>query len=132
VSTSALDIAAIAGHLAVAVDSHCKWAQRAGVSVPEGLPELQALCTTLARSRQESTTVAVLRDLRDAADVPPRLLTRASAARVLASSVRTVDRLVAAGMLPAVQLGSAGVRIRVADLDALVESLPATNDRRAG
>jgi excisionase family DNA binding protein len=52
------------------------------------------------------------------------LLTKSEAATQLGVSLRTIERLIAAGRLPLVHVGSAA-RVRVADLGAYVQSLDA-------
>lgn len=50
------------------------------------------------------------------------LLTKRAAAAYYGLSVRTLDRRIAAGDLPAVRVGPRAVRIRRADLDALLRN----------
>jgi excisionase family DNA binding protein len=50
------------------------------------------------------------------------LITKAEAAEQLGISVRTVERLIAAGRLPLVHVEGAA-RLRVADLEAYVDAL---------
>ena len=61
------------------------------------------------------------------------LITKAEAAEQLGVSVRTVERLIAAGRLPLVHVEGAA-RLRVADVEAYVDSLVPTDtaqsDRR--
>ena len=49
-----------------------------------------------------------------------RLLTRAAAAEVLRRSIKSVDRLIANGDLPAVRIGSR-VLVDATDLDELIQ-----------
>lgn len=55
---------------------------------------------------------------------PVRLLTVAETALALGVSARQVWRLVATGALPAVKLGRRSTRIRSADLERYLASLP--------
>jgi excisionase family DNA binding protein len=55
------------------------------------------------------------------------LITKGEAAEQLGVSLRTIERLIAAGQLPLVHVAGAA-RVRVADLGAYVQSLDA--DRR--
>jgi excisionase family DNA binding protein len=52
------------------------------------------------------------------------LLTKSEAAEQLGVSLRTIERLISAGRLPLVHVGTAA-RVRVADLGAYVQSLDA-------
>jgi excisionase family DNA binding protein len=64
----------------------------------------------------------------DSSNVSGRLLiTKSEAAEQLGVSLRTIERLIAAGQLPLVHVAGAA-RVRVADLGAYVQSLDA--DRR--
>jgi excisionase family DNA binding protein len=64
----------------------------------------------------------------DSSNVSGRLLiTKSEAAEQLGVSLRTIERLIAAGRLPLVHVAGAA-RVRVADLGAYVQSLDA--DRR--
>lgn len=56
--------------------------------------------------------IAQLRRTLDAR-LPERWLSRAEAAEALGCSVDTVDRQIAAGMLPSRKIGSRGVRVRL-------------------
>ena len=79
-----------------------------------------------ARSRQDPTTAAPPRRSAHHAPVAGRLLmTKSEVAERLSVSVRTVERLVAAGRLTQVYVEHSA-RIRVNDLEAFVESLPAS------
>lgn len=59
-------------------------------------------------------------------DIEPRLLTKRQAADYLSTSRRTVERLVAAGLLLPVRLGQRQVRFHREELDLFIESLPRT------
>lgn len=118
----------VAGHLAVAIDGHRRWAARVGMLLPPELAELQAAMTAAAaRGRQDATPLEDLAELRDRPAVPPLLLSYEDAAAALCLSVRSVQRLVAAGELRSVQLGGS-VRIAVAELTRFVGALAQEED----
>jgi excisionase family DNA binding protein len=58
------------------------------------------------------------------------LITKAEAAEQLGISVRTVERLIAAGRLPLVHVEGAA-RLRVADLEAYVDALVPPDTERS-
>jgi excisionase family DNA binding protein len=86
------------------------------------IDELAAFLTLYVRTRQAATGVDG--DYGTPHDVPVRrlLITKAEAAERLGISVRTVERLIAAGRLPLVHVEGAA-RLRVADLEAYVDAL---------
>lgn len=55
---------------------------------------------------------------------PPQLVTLCEAAEILAVSVKTVRRYIAAGDLEAVRLGRRTIRVRVTSLDELIDAHP--------
>lgn len=116
----------LAGHLATALRVHRDWASRAGIRVPAGFAELEAMLTSRARRGQAGTALDDLWLVRHAAEVTPRLLTYSEAATALSCSERQVKRLVAEGALTAVRVGPGAARIRVSDLDAYVSTLKPT------
>ena len=112
----------LAAHLAVALASHRRRLRSEGLPPPAGFDDLVAVATKRARAGQGQTDPDdVLAWLQDA-PVERLLLTKAEAAKVLGIHERTVQRLVAAGELPAVHVRGA-TRIRKADLDAYVSGL---------
>jgi excisionase family DNA binding protein len=114
---------ALPTHLARAITRYVRQLRKDGLPVPLILDELAAFLTLYVRTRQAATGVDG--DYRTPQDVPvmPRLLiTKAEAAEQLGVSVRTVERLIAAGRLPLVHVEGAS-RLRVADLEAYVDSL---------
>jgi excisionase family DNA binding protein len=114
---------ALPTHLARAITRYVRQLRKDGLPVPFILDELAAFLTLYVRTRQAATGVDG--DYRTPQDVPvmPRLLiTKAEAAEQLGVSVRTVERLIAAGRLPLVHVEGAS-RLRVADLEAYVDSL---------
>jgi excisionase family DNA binding protein len=102
-----------------------------GGLAPIGLAEVRDEFMRAAKDRQDPTKLATFEDLFDALLVAPRLLRIAQVATALASSSRTVERLIAAGELPTVRLGDGSTRVRVTDLDAYVESLPVIERKSA-
>ena len=56
-----------------------------------------------------------------------RLLTYGTCAALLSCSERQVRRLISAGVLPAVRVGTTTLRVRQADLEAFVAATPATD-----
>ncbi len=114
---------ALPTHLARAITRYVRQLRKDGLPVPFILDELAAFLTLYVRTRQAATGVDG--DYRTPQDVPvmPRLLiTKAEAAEQLGVSVRTVERLIAAGRLPLVHVEGAA-RLRVADLEAYVDTL---------
>jgi len=84
---------------------------------------LGAFLTMYVRTRQAETGVNGDYGTPQVVPVGRRLLiTKAEAAERLGISVRTVERLIAAGRLPLVHVEGAA-RLRVADLEAYVDAL---------
>lgn len=112
-----------AGHVAIALVRHLRWAREGGTPVPATVREIAEAATSAARSRQEPTTVAALEALVEGARMSePLLLPYDSAAGILGLSHRTVERMVAAGELPSVAVGGRRL-IRRVDLVAYVDGL---------
>lgn len=110
-------------YLAVALAGHVHRLQVQGVPVPHEVEHLAVFFLRLARSRQESTFVAVPHGTGHYSPMPNRLLiTKAEAAERLGVSVRTIERLVATGRLPQVHIERLA-RFRVKDLECYVENL---------
>ncbi len=59
-----------------------------------------------------------------------RLVSLPEAAEILAVSVKTVRRYIAAGELDAVRLGRRTIRIRIDSLDRIIEEHPVTASRK--
>ncbi len=116
--------AELAGHLTVALQEHRKWARRAGLALPEELPEIERALAIRARRGQTGTPVEDLWSVRHAQTMTPRLLTYAATATVLGVGERTVKRLVAAGDLTPVRIGGSS-RVRVEQLDDYIARLAA-------
>jgi excisionase family DNA binding protein len=109
-------------HLALAINRYVRQLRKDGLPVPSILDELAAFLTLYVRTRQAATGVDG--DYGTPQDVPVQriLITKAEAAEQLGVSVRTVERLIAAGRLPLVHVEGAA-RLRVADLEAYVDAL---------
>jgi len=61
----------------------------------------------------------------------PRWLSKAAAADQIDVTTRTINRMIAAGELPAYRVGKRMVRIKQTDLDALLSPIPAGGAQRA-
>lgn len=110
-------------HLAFAMSSHVRTLRQTGAAVPAEVEELAGLLTRCVRTRPRTTPVDGGSDAAHPRRVADRLLvTKAEAAERLSVSVRTIERLVAAGRLPLVHVESAA-RFRVSDLEAYVHDL---------
>jgi excisionase family DNA binding protein len=112
------------GHLALALCRHVRQLQEEGLAVPREVEELSALLTFLVSVRHHPPTVADGFGTIHHARMSSRLLlTKSEAAERLGVSVRSIERLVASGQLPQVQLGGLA-RFRASDLEAFVSGLP--------
>ena len=114
---------AVSTHLALAITRYVRQLRKDELPVPPMIDELAAFLTLYVRTRQAVTGVDG--DYGTPHDVPVvrrLLITKAEAAEQLGISVRTVERLIAAGRLPLVHVEGAA-RLRVADLEAYVDAL---------
>ncbi len=110
-------------HLAVALSLHVRNLRQTGAAVPAEVDELAGFLTRCVRARPKATPVDGGSDAAHARRVADRLLvTKVEAAERLSVSVRTIERLVAAGRLPLVHVERAA-RFRVRDLEAYVNDL---------
>jgi excisionase family DNA binding protein len=110
-------------HLALAIIRYVRQLRKDDIPVPSMLDELAAFLTLYVRTHQPATGVDG--DYGTPHDVPVvrrLLITKAEAAEQLGISVRTVERLIAAGRLPLVHVEGAA-RLRAADLEAFVDAL---------
>ena len=113
-------------HLAAALSAHERRLRRDGAVVPVIFTDLAGLLRDCVRARQAATSLCD-----GAADcdhdlmAERLLLTKGEVADQLGVSVRTVERLVAAGHLPLVSVEGAR-RIRVSDLAEYVDGLATT------
>jgi excisionase family DNA binding protein len=113
----------IVTHVTLALSRHVRQLHLEGVPVPREVEGLTAFLVHLARTRHVPTAVAVTDGIEHAAGVRDRMLvTKREAARTLGVSVRTVERLVAAGRLRQVQVERLA-RFRVRDLESFVHGL---------
>jgi excisionase family DNA binding protein len=123
VTTPEETAAEVLTHLALAINRYVRQLRKDGLPVPSILDELATFLTLYVRTRQAATGVDG--DYGTPHDVPVvrrLLITKAEAAEQLGISVRTVERLIAAGRLPLVHVEGAA-RLRVADLEAYVDAL---------
>lgn len=110
-------------HLALALTRHIRQLRHDGLRVPASIDELAAILMHCVRTRPAPTGLDDMPLAADDGGVAGRLLvTKAEAAELLGVSVRTVERLVAAGRLPLLHIEGAA-RIRIADIEAYVDSL---------
>ena len=114
---------AVLTHLALAITRYVRQLRKDEIPVPPMIDELAAFLTLYVRTRQAVTGVDRTHSTSQDVPVLRRLLiTKAEAADQLGVSVRTVERLIAAGRLPLVHVEGAA-RLRVADLHAYVDAL---------
>ena len=110
-------------HLAVALSLHVRNLRHTGAVVPAEVEELAGLLTRCVRTRPNATPVDGGSGAAHSRRVADRLLvTKGEAAERLSVSVRTIERLVAAGRLPLVHVERAA-RFRVSDLETYVHDL---------
>jgi excisionase family DNA binding protein len=110
-------------HLAAALSAHERRLRAEGITVPSTFVDLASLLLECVRARHDATMLYGTVTNSHHIDVTERLLlTKGEVADRLGVSVRTVERLVAAGLLPLVHVEGAR-RIRVADLMAYVDGL---------
>jgi len=114
---------AVLTHLALAITRYIRQLRKDELPVPSMVDELAACLTLYVRTRQAATGVdGDYGTPRDIPVVRRLLITKAEAAEQLGVSVRTVERLIAAGRLPLVHVEGAA-RLRVVDLEAYVNAL---------
>jgi len=118
----------IVRHMALALSRHVRALRAECVTVPpREVEELTTFLVHLARIRPTPPGMACRNATAHDASVPDRLLvTKHEAAQMLGVSVRTVERLVAAGRLQQVQVERLA-RFRVDDVSAYVRGLAAGN-----
>ena len=111
-------------HLAVALSLHVRNLRQLGAAVPAEVEDLAGFLTRCVRTRPRATPVVDGGgDAAHSRRVAERLLvTKGEAAERLSVSVRTIERLVAAGRLPLVHVERAA-RFRVSDLETYVHDL---------
>ena len=114
---------AVLTHLALAITRYIRQLRKDELPVPSMVDELAACLTLYVRTRQAATGVdGDYGTPRDIPVVRRLLITKAEAAEQLGVSVRTVERLIAAGRLSLVHVEGAA-RLRVVDLEAYVNAL---------
>jgi excisionase family DNA binding protein len=112
-------------HLLIALSRHMRQLRQDGRHAPAQLEQLTALLATHVRSRHGMPMLDGSCGCGDSPAMPGRLLiTKKEAAEQLGVSLRTIERLIAAGRLPLVHVEGAA-RVRVADLEAYVQGLDA-------
>ncbi len=109
-------------HLHAALQMHRRWCRENALAMPSDLTALSEHANRV-RDRQTPPGAGVSAALVDAVSMSALTATYSDVARRLGVSKRTVERLAAAGTLPSVDVGGVP-RIRVADLEAYVASLP--------
>lgn len=118
-------------HLAVAVTRHVRHLRQDALQVPPSVDELASILCRCAQTRPTATPAEHQWTMESWAahhgQVTGRLLvTKAEAAELLGVSVRTVERLIAAGQLPLLHIERAS-RLRLTDIEAYVDSLAGTS-----
>jgi excisionase family DNA binding protein len=106
-------------HVYAGMRHHIAWCREVALPVP---PDVAALLDLADRNRHGPTGVDDHACVLDAAAMAALALTYAAVAQVLNTSKRHVERLVARGDLPTVDVGGAP-RVRVADLERYVDEL---------
>ena len=110
-------------HVTAALSAHLRQRRSEGRTVPPAFAELTTLLVECVRTRQEATGLYAAPFAANDAPVAPRLLlTKGETAARLGVSVRTVERLVAAGRLPLLRV-EGSCRLRVDDVVAYVDAL---------
>jgi len=111
------------GHLVLALGRHVRQLHEEGHKAPREIEELTALVTFLVNVRHHPPSLAGEFGTNHHARMSNRLvLSKSEAAERLGISVRSIERLVAGGRLPQVQVGGLA-RVRVSDLEAFVNDL---------
>lgn len=105
----------VAEHVVMALMTYRRRLHRSGLAAP---PAFDEFLSQVASGRLVASDSASTVDDREAL-----CMKFSRVADLLAVSERTVDRLVASGALPVVEVGGAP-RVRIADLDAYVQGLP--------
>jgi excisionase family DNA binding protein len=128
-------VATALSHIAAALVAHDRRLQLEGTATPPMVADLTRLLLECVRVRHDATALyAVAMPVNDPDMSVPLLVTKREAARLLSVSMRTVERLIAAGRLPVVHVEGAS-RIRVDDLrtyvDRLTAELPTAGGRKA-
>ena len=117
--------AELLAHLVIALSRYRRQLRTEGGRVPAQIEDLIAFLADRVKARHDVLMLDPWRAASDPAAMPRRLLiTKGDAAEQLGVSLRTIERLIAAGRLPLVHVEGAA-RVRVADLEAYVQGLEA-------
>ena len=117
-------------HVATALRAHVAWCGHEGIAVPDDVAALLTYARRSDTDRLGATDVRSDDALAHAVAMNQALaVSYAAAASRIGVSKRTIERLVAAGDLPTIDVGGAQ-RIRTADLAAYVDALPARRSFR--
>ena len=120
--------AELIAHLVVALSRYRRQLRAEGGRVPAQIEDLINFLADRVKARHDVLMLDPWRTASDPAAMPRRLLiTKSDAAEQLGVSLRTIERLIAAGRLPLVHVEGAA-RVRVADLEAYVQGLEADSD----
>jgi excisionase family DNA binding protein len=120
--------AELIAHLVVALSRYRRQLRVEGGRVPAQIEDLIDFLADRVKARHDVLMLDPWRAASDPAAVPRRLLiTKSDAAEQLGVSLRTIERLIAAGRLPLVHVEGAA-RVRVSDLEAYVKGLDADSD----
>ena len=122
----------IAGHLAIAIARYEKEAARDGFALPIAVVGLRQFLQELATARPLATREDSPAPDGDSLGMANRiLLGKREVAGLVGLSVRSVERLIASGALPAVTV-CGRTKVRRADLDAYVAQLSGPRSFRSG
>jgi excisionase family DNA binding protein len=120
--------AELIAHLVVALSRYRRQLRVEGGRIPAQIEDLIDFLADRVKARHDVLMLDPWRGASDPAATPRRLLiTKSDAAEQLGVSLRTIERLIAAGRLPLVHVEGAA-RVRVADLEAYVQGLEADSD----
>jgi excisionase family DNA binding protein len=115
--------AELIAHLVIALSRYRRQLRAEGAPMPAQIEALIGFLADRVKARHDVLMLDPWRGASDPAAMPRRLLiTKSDAATQLGVSLRTIERLIAAGRLPLVHVEGAA-RVRVADLEAYVQSL---------
>lgn len=128
-SASGGQLSELLEHLALAMSRHVRHLRQDALQVPPSVDELAVLLVRCVQTRPTATSgdhtwTMESRAVQDDQMAGRLLVSKAEAAELLGVSVRTVERLIAAGQLPLLHIERAS-RLRVTDIEAYVNSLVA-------
>ena len=120
--------AELLAHLVIALSRYRRQLRAEGGRVPAQIEDLIGFLAERVKARHDVLMLDPWRAAADPSAMPRRLLiTKGDAAELLGVSLRTIERLIAAGRLPLVHVEGAA-RIRVVDLEAYVQALEVDGD----